>query len=76
VAQNRKLNLKHPSTHKFPEMLPCDQLKGAGLMTFKWVPIAAETCELPSNSQATPKQTPMTGISDFVQQSHNFIAVW
>jgi len=38
-------------------------------MTIKWVPIAAET--LPKSLA-----NPMTGISDFVQQSHNFIAVW
>jgi hypothetical protein len=31
-----------------------------------------DTAEMPRKTQANP----MTGISDFVQQSHNFIAVW
>jgi len=55
VAQNRKLKLKHPSTHKFPEMFACGQLKGAGLMTIKWVPIAAET---PPKCQGKSQQIP------------------
>jgi hypothetical protein len=55
VAQNRKLKLKHPSTHKFPEMLPVASPKRAGLMTIKWVPIAAETL---AKSQGTSKQIP------------------
>jgi hypothetical protein len=29
VAQNRKLKLKQPSTHKFPEMLPVASSKVA-----------------------------------------------
>jgi hypothetical protein len=39
--------------------------------------------EIPRRSQGNRKETPgksqgnpMTGISGFVQQSHNFIAVW
>jgi hypothetical protein len=44
VAQNGIVKLKHPSTHKFPEMLPAyGQLWRAGVMPTKWVPIAAET---------------------------------
>jgi hypothetical protein len=43
MAQNHMLKLKQPSTHKFPELLPVTQRRGAGLMPFKWVPIAAET---------------------------------
>jgi hypothetical protein len=43
MAQNRMLKLKHPTTHKFPELLPaCGQPRGAGLMPFKWVSNAAE----------------------------------
>jgi hypothetical protein len=44
VAQNRILELKQPSTHKFPDKVPDHaQLGHAGLMPFKWVPNAAET---------------------------------
>jgi hypothetical protein len=55
VAQNRKLKLKHPSTHKFPEMLPVASPKRAGLMTIKWVPIAAE---IQPKCQGKPRQIP------------------
>ncbi len=68
MAQNRTLKLKHPSTHKFPDLFPSRGQPGrAGLMPSKWV----------SNAAETPRsRIPMTDISDFVQQSHNFIAVW
>jgi hypothetical protein len=43
VAQNRGLKLKHTSTHKFPDLfLLAASADAAGLMPFKWVPIAAE----------------------------------
>ena len=36
VAQNRVMKIKHPSTHKFPDLLLAHgQLSGAGLMPFK-----------------------------------------
>ena len=74
MAQNRTLKLKHPSTHRFPDLLPSRGQPGrAGLMPSKWVPIAAAT---PVDSQENPSAIPMTDISDFVQQSHNFIAEW
>lgn len=38
-------------------------------MPFKWVSNAAA---MPADSHGIP----MTDISDFVQQSHNFIALW
>jgi hypothetical protein len=62
MAQERKFWLKHPSTHKFPDfLLPTRRL--SPLMPLKWDPNTAE---------ARPLQ--MTGIWDFVQQHHNFIA--
>ncbi len=69
MAQNRTFWIKHPSTHTFPDMVPAREtiLDGPwpSLMPSKWVPNAAETYAIP-----------MTVISDFVQQSHNFIAAW
>ena len=38
-------------------------------MPSKWVPNAAATA-------VKSQENPMTDISDFVQQSHNFMAVW
>ena len=36
MAQNRILKLKHPSTHKFPDLfLPAASSDAAGLMPFK-----------------------------------------
>lgn len=63
VTQNRTLKLKHPSTHRFPDLLPAcawPQPAPAGLMPFKWVSNAAETLPVshdghlrfcPANSQ-------------------------
>jgi hypothetical protein len=69
MAQNRTSWIKHPSTHTFPDMFPAREtiLDGQwlGLMPSKWVPNAAGA-----------QGNPMTVISDFVQQSHNFIAAW
>jgi hypothetical protein len=65
LAQNRKFELKHPSTHKFPEFVACPQPARAGLVPSKLV----------SNAAETPRDS-MTDISDFVQQSHNFITLW
>jgi hypothetical protein len=66
VAQNRILKLKHTATHEFPDLLPSEASSDAArLMPSKWVPNTAETA--PDS---------MTDISDFVQQSHNFIASW
>jgi len=42
-------------------------------MPSKWVSNAAAT---PLDSQVISVGIPMTDISNFVQQSHNFIAVW
>jgi hypothetical protein len=66
AEQNRILDHKQPTTHKFPDLLRSLRQPGrAGLLPFKWVPNAAKT---PADS--------MTDISDFVQQTHNFIALW
>jgi hypothetical protein len=74
MAQNRTLKLKHPSTHRFPDLFSSRGQPGrAGLMPSKWVPNAAATA---ADSQVYSQGIPMTDISDFVQQSHNFIAVW
>jgi hypothetical protein len=43
VAQNRILKLKHPSTHKIPDVLPAFGSRRPILMPFKWVSNAAET---------------------------------
>jgi len=46
-------------------------------MPFKWVSNAAETVSGPIAAIAhSTSSNLMTGISDFVQQSHNFIASW
>jgi hypothetical protein len=78
MAQNRTLKLKHPSTHRFPDLFPFRGQPGrAGLMPSKWVPNAAATpADSQGNSRANSRGNPMTDISNFVQQSHNFIAVW
>ncbi|WP_304738233.1 hypothetical protein [Bradyrhizobium sp.] len=74
MAQNRTLKLKHPSTHGFPDLFPFRGQPGrAGVMPSKWVSNAAAT---PLDSQVISVGIPMTDISNFVQQSHNFIAVW
>jgi hypothetical protein len=43
MAQNRILKLKHPSTHKIPDVLPGRGPRWLVLMPSKWVPNAAET---------------------------------
>jgi hypothetical protein len=65
-AQNRMLELKHPSTHKFPELLP------AWPALTRWFDAVQMG---PQYGGDTPRN-PMTDISDFVQQSHNFITLW
>jgi len=44
------------------------------VMPIKWVPNAAAM--LGKNSKKNSEKNPMTCISDFVQQSHNFIVSW
>jgi hypothetical protein len=60
------LELKHPSTHKFPELLP------AWPALTRWFDAVQMG---PQYGGDTPRN-PMTDISDFVQQSHNFITLW
>ncbi len=67
VAQNRGLKLKHPMTHKFPDFfLPAS---GPGRGSFDAVQIGLQC-------GGDRFRIPMTDISDFVQQSHNFIVLW
>jgi len=43
MAQNRILKLKHPSTHKIPDVLPARGPRWLVVMPFKLVPNTAET---------------------------------
>jgi hypothetical protein len=67
MAQNHIFEIRPTSTHTFSDQFPAriQQHMMAGLLPSKWVPNAAET-----------RTFPMTVISDFVQQSHNFIVAW
>jgi hypothetical protein len=51
MAQNRKLKLKHASTHIFPDVLPCRRPVADALgMPTKWVSNAAKSYVAPSYS--------------------------
>src|SRR4029078_7684988 len=67
MAQNRIFEIKPTSTHTIPDWFSAriKQRVMVGLLPPKWVPNAART---PADS--------MTVISDFVQQTHNFIVTW
>ncbi len=67
VAQDRTLKLKHPSTHKFPDLLPAREPALA-----RWF----DAVQIGPQCGGDAGRIPMTDISDFVQQSHNFIASW
>ena len=67
VAQNRILKLKHTSTHKFPDFVPARGQPGRG---------SVDAVQLGPQCGGNRSPNPMTDISDFVQQSHNFIALW
>jgi hypothetical protein len=64
IAQHRKPTLKHPLTHKFPELVLAD------------VPLATIAVEIGPECGGNARWNPMTEILDFVQQTHNFIALW
>ena len=67
APKNRNSWIKHPSTHTFPDLVSsqargwCD---GLACCRPNWTPM-----------RRTGSAIQMTGISDFVQQSHNFIMV-
>jgi len=62
-TQNRNLELKHPLTHEFPDLvLACPALRNAVQMGLQ--------------CGEAVRRIPMTDILDFVQQTHNFIALW
>jgi len=67
MAQNRIFEISATSTHTISDLFPAhiQQHVMAGLLPSKWVPNAAETATVS-----------MTVISDFVQQTHNFIVAW
>jgi hypothetical protein len=66
VAQNGILKLKHPSTHKFPDFVAARDLPGR----------AVDAVQIGPQCGGMPGGFPMTDISVFVQQSHNFIVLW
>jgi len=71
VAQNRILKLKHTSTHKFPDcFLP--KFPARRPARTRWF----DAAQIGPQCGARRPEIPMTDISDFVQQSHNFIALW
>jgi hypothetical protein len=45
MAQDRDFELKHPSTHTYPDRFPAQHIisNGDGVMPSKWVSSAAET---------------------------------
>jgi hypothetical protein len=67
MAQNRTFEIKPTSTHTIPDWFPArtQERVVTALLPSKWVPNAART---PADS--------MPVISDFVQQTHNFIVAW
>ncbi|MDO9060762.1 MAG: hypothetical protein Q7U92_17310, partial [Bradyrhizobium sp.] len=78
MAQNRTLKLKHTSTHRFPDLLPVP--RPARTRCFDAVQMGpqcgGDASGFPNDYQVNFQGIPMTDISDFVQQSHNFIPPW
>jgi hypothetical protein len=68
MAQEGEFWLKHPSTHKFPDF---SQSQPAVLP-----PDTADAVQMGPECGGELKLSQMTGIWDFVQQGHNFIAMW
>jgi hypothetical protein len=64
IAQYRKPTLKHSLTHKFPEFVPTH------------VPRTTIAAEIGPECGGSAQWNPMTEISDFCKQTHNFIAIW
>jgi len=64
VTQKRNPKLKHPLTHKFPELVPAH------------VFAATHAVQIGPQCGGDLIGNPMADILDFVQQSHNFIALW
>jgi hypothetical protein len=67
VTQNGNLKLYHPLTHKFPDFVPAGVLPGT-----RWF----DAVEIGPQYGEDGCRIPMTDISDFVQQTHNFILLW
>jgi hypothetical protein len=67
VAQNRSLKLEHALTHNFPDLVPARVLPGTRLV---------DAVQIGLQYGGDSRRIPMTDISDFVQQTHNFIVLW
>jgi hypothetical protein len=67
VTQNRILKLKRTSTHKIPDLLPAP----CPARTHWFVAV-----QIGPQCGRDGRRFPMTDISDFVQQSHDFVALW
>ena len=63
ATQNRNLELKHPLTHEFPDLVLAR-------------PAATQCRPNGSPMRRSGSWNPMTDILDFVQQTHNFIGLW
>jgi hypothetical protein len=73
IAQDPVWQRTHTSTHKFPDFLA--QFRHEHLAG--WVGDAGQMgLHCGERTSLNPGLNPMTGIWDFVQQSHNFMAPW
>jgi hypothetical protein len=87
IAQNRKPTLKHPLTHKFPDLVPAQAVPAKILVdslpgnTVRHVlpdtnPLITLAAQIGPECGGYACWNPMTEILDFCKQTHNFIVPW